>query len=298
MALKGTFSERQGLTPVLDVQIKQADHGLRTDLWNFIVREAFYPQRPMLKGHELGRRITEAWWCEIARLPMNGFPTWTEEATKAISAWILKTAPWNEVYDFLEVCRAAFMDESDLKPQVRREIGERFEAKVNEVLEANLAGYRFIDGEITTITSPIDVEAVEGALAATDQFAEVRKHLRNALALLSDRDNPDFTNSIKESISAVEGVCRIVLGDPSVTMGDAIKRLKDRFPAHGAFLGGMSQLYGWTSDTGIRHTSKGELDPDLHDAQFMLVLCSGFVSYMLGKASTITIANTGSPVGS
>lgn len=37
-------------------------------------------------------------------------------------------------------------------------------------------------------------------------------HLTKALSLLSDRNKPDYRNSIKESISAVEATCKSLTG--------------------------------------------------------------------------------------
>ncbi len=48
------------------------------------------------------------------------------------------------------------------------------------------------------------VKEVEEALEC--RYTPVKRHLSNALELLSDRENPDYQNSIKESITAVE-VC-------------------------------------------------------------------------------------------
>ena len=36
----------------------------------------------------------------------------------------------------------------------------------------------------------------------------VEKHIKKAIEHFSDRQNPDYRNSIKESISAVEAICR------------------------------------------------------------------------------------------
>ncbi len=40
----------------------------------------------------------------------------------------------------------------------------------------------------------------------------VNIHISKAITLLSDRDKPDYENSIKESISAVEALCEVITG--------------------------------------------------------------------------------------
>ena len=48
-------------------------------------------------------------------------------------------------------------------------------------------------------------------------------HLEKALILISNRESPDYANSIKESISAVEAICSEILGK-SDTLGSALKK--------------------------------------------------------------------------
>ena len=101
---------------------------------------------------------------------------------------------------------------------------------------------------------------------------------------MSNRDNPDFRNSVKESVSAVESACRHLTEMPSATLGEALKKLDQMDPLHGALKDGILKLYGWTSDEGgIRH-SLVESDNVKHaDAQFMLVACSAFVNYLFAR---------------
>lgn len=100
--------------------------------------------------------------------------------------------------------------------------------------------------------------------------------------MLSDREAPDYRNSVKESISAVEAVCRSVAGTPTATLGDALKRIPD---VHPAFSRAFSALYGYTSDaSGVRHALTNESNVTYADAKFMLVACAAFVSFMKASA--------------
>jgi hypothetical protein len=107
-------------------------------------------------------------------------------------------------------------------------------------------------------------------------------HLDTALARLADRSAPDYRNSIKESISAVEAVCQILTGDPKATLGQALKKLS----IHSALEKGFSAIYGYTSDAdGIRHALYEESILDADDAKFFLVSCSAFVNYLIAKST-------------
>ena len=74
---------------------------------------------------------------------------------------------------------------------------------LNKILERELSGYRFVSGRLADIANDQELEMLEAALADS-QFAGVDTHLQQALDLYTKRNNPDYRNSIKESISAVE----------------------------------------------------------------------------------------------
>jgi hypothetical protein len=110
--------------------------------------------------------------------------------------------------------------------------------------------------------------------------------LRNSLDLMSDRDDPKYGDSIKNSISAVETVCRKLTGNNKATLGQALKRLKDAgIQLHPSLELAFGQLYGYTSDeSGVRHAMMDEDHLELEDARYMLVACSAFISYLVVKA--------------
>ena len=143
-----------------------------------------------------------------------------------------------------------------------------------------MSAFRFVDDQLVRVTSESEIEAVEAPLAVGDH-PDVA-HLRSAMDHLSSRTNPDFRNSVKESISAVEAACRDLVGDPKATLGQALKSVDGLHPA---MRDAFSKLYGWTSDDGgIRHGLTDEaVQPGLDEAKFMLVACSAFVNFLMSK---------------
>lgn len=84
--------------------------------------------------------------------------------------------------------------------------------------------------------------------------------------MLSDRDNPDPRNGIKESISAVESACKKLTG-----LDEDLREA-------------LQKLYSWTSDdSGMRHGLSSAPTVTFADAQSMLVTCSAFVNYLLTR---------------
>ena len=118
-------------------------------------------------------------------------------------------------------------------------------------------------------------------------FEGVNKHFQNALDLFSDKQNPSYSNSIKESVSAVEAMCRLIVKD-ALTLGKALEQIEKEgsiiipTPLKQAF----DKLYGYSSSTqGIRHSYGITEKPDLKqdDARFFLIICSAFVNYLTSK---------------
>jgi len=115
----------------------------------------------------------------------------------------------------------------------------------------------------------------------------VHAHLRRALELLSDRASPDYRNSIKESISAVESLVGSTVGEKG-TLGQLIKKIEENVGLHPALRAAFSSLYGYTSDEdGIRHAILELQNITFEDAKFFLVVCSAFVNFVRGKVEAL-----------
>lgn len=140
--------------------------------------------------------------------------------------------------------------------------------------------YRIVRLQIVEITSPIEIEAVEEAI--NEGKDSVSTHLMAALQHYSHKLNPDYRNSIKESISAVEVICREITGKD--TLGASLNELEKKGIAFNSQLKtGFNNLYNYTNnkDTGIRHALMDDSHiPEQKEALFMLVSCSAFINYL------------------
>ena len=265
-----SFSERQGMRqPRVVAQVASMDDELRNGLWS-VLHLQFWQQLndPYLNEP---RGLLLSVWVNYLKLPADTLSI--DKGHRALRELFFKWE-WNEVYDLIE-----FVANTELEWQTR----QGYIDACNSVLARELAGYRFIEYQLVPIATDEELAAIEQANRDAGPYRPVRDHLRQAASLLSDRSNPDFRNSIKESISAVEAACEIVSGQRG-TLGDCLNRLGRTSPLHPAFRDALSRLYGWTSDAeGIRHALMGESTLGVADARFMLVLCSGFVSYLLSQ---------------
>ena len=153
---------------------------------------------------------------------------------------------------------------------------------------AFIIGYRFVDGQLTPITDDIEIEAINQAINI--KYEPVRIHLSKANKLMADRNAPDYENSIKESISAVEALCEILteIKGKEATLGKMLKLLDDRgIEIHSGLKSAFNVLYGYTSDAnGIRHAGNiGGPASTFEEAKYMLVSCSAFINYLIGVSA-------------
>lgn len=138
---------------------------------------------------------------------------------------------------------------------------------------------------MTPITSKEEIESIEEAIENTKD--NIKEHLNSALKHLADKESPNYRNSIKESISAIEALCRERTG--SNTLGAAFKELeKSGIQLHPALKSSFEKLYVYTNDekAGVRHAlmdDTSDYAPTFHEAKFMLVACSALINYIKGK---------------
>lgn len=273
------FSQRAGYTnPRTAIQIDWLDDVTKTALWNCFYQYYLIDFRKndfFSREYEFGRNYVLL-WTDFFHEPIDELEYNSFVALEHLHEYFF-SCKWFEVFDFFEFVLQTHSNEST---------NLVFLSAANQVLEEELSGYRIIDKLVTPITSEEEIQSIEAALASVDNLNSVHLHIQAALAKLSDRKNPDFRNSIKEAISAVESLSRIISDKPKATLGDALSAIeKDgKIQIHKALKNGLSNIYGWTSDAqGIRHSLLDEPTLTFDDAKFMLVSCSAFINYLLAK---------------
>lgn len=165
---------------------------------------------------------------------------------------------------------------------------EEIYAIFNSLFEKEYVGYRFVDNIILRITDKNEVKSIESS--SDTEYSVVNEHMEKAVALLADRKNPDYENSIKESISAVEAICEYLTGirGKEASLGKMLKKIEESgVVIHSAMKSAFNILYGYTSDAnGIRHAGNiGGPSSTFEEAKFMLVSCSAFINYLIGVSA-------------
>ena len=270
------FSKKYGYEVEKSIEYERVSDELRIRIWN--VFYSFDIQAGGLSSKRINLAFNGQRTIEMKIADKLGFLLGLSGAggspDKQIKDYILK-AEWYKVFDFIDIHLSCLDDEDRAKRSIQ----------YNEVLEAEKSGYRVVNFEISPITNKEEICVIEKAV--TSPYDSVNLHISKALSMYSDSQFPDYENSIKESISAVESICCIITGHdgPNTSLGKTIKKLKDSgVHIHAAMENAFSSLYGYTSDeTGIRHGGIDFKNAPAEDAKFMLVSCSAFVNYLIEK---------------
>jgi len=277
------FSERYGYKDIRDIiQLESIDEPLRNALWStlkifvwdYVRASTGIYHRYYLSDHSNRdiQALCRHLWFDYFKEPLDQLDNNWNTVYERLRRYFFD-CEWYEVYDFIEFVANNYE---------RYGAKEEFTSACNHVLEKEMSAYRFIGGVISRITEQKELEEIQQAL--DEALGPVQVHLRRSLELLSSRDAPDYRNSIKESISAVESLVASIVGAEKGTLGQLIKKLEDEIGLHPALKGAFSSLYGYTSDEGgIRHALLEAENVRFEEAKFYLVVCSAFVNFVAAK---------------
>lgn len=267
------FSVRNKLIAIDEaLQIEKMNNDLKNVLWSHIYkRYTVYDSfdKPSTK-------FMEIFYEYHIKLPCTKIPSSQIKRIDLLDG-LYETMSWNQVYDLVEFIYFFY-----------QKIGANYmlnsyTKEINEVLERERSGYRLINGQITPITDEIEIICIKEAIEE-NLLEPAKVQIQEAISKLSDREHPDYRNSIKESISAVETICRHITNES--TLDRAIPKLKNKgIEIPNILEDGMKKIYHFTNcGAGIRHALMDEsINIGFEEAKYMLVICSAFVNYLKAK---------------
>lgn len=265
------FSQRNGYS-TNNMQLESASDSLKRKIFatfykeEYDINDLFYQNTTGIEDMMIEMGITYTY-------PDNKIHK--DQNVKKLENAIVNAKEWYTIYDFME--RYLLICDKD-KANV-------MQSKFNHILEDEVSAYRIIDKQVIPVTNKSEILTIKEA--KNTGFNSVSIHLEKALNLFSDRRKPDYENSIKESISAVEAMCCIITGldGKNATLGNTLKKLKENgIHIHKAMEKAFLSLYGYTSDEdGIRHGGIDFANAPAEDAKYMLISCSAFINYLVEK---------------
>lgn len=288
--VRGGFSERIGKpTCITTVQLNEFDDHTRTQISNQLFKlldYIFSNQDEYSVGmYQDPASNMGSDFCKALRADVLGYSVflhsfdiirWDREFDRIDN--VIAQAPYNEVLDVIEYCYYWVTHRSD--PLIKTTWKNAF----NMLFRQEYVGYRFVSDQIVPVTDELEIREIEQACKTP--FDGARTQLQKALGFLSDRENPDYKNCVKESISAVESVCKVISGNEKATLKDALNSLiSNGMNIHGSLKSATLALYGYASDEGgIRHAEREtESTVTFEEAKFMMVTCSAIVNYLVAE---------------
>lgn len=289
-----SFSKRMGLIKSKRIQLDRIDNDLKNSLWNaFIISFDVLTQVSKFK-------ILKRVWVNFLKKAIDTIPHQEGILGKSLKEKKALVAlreeynrfRWNRVYDFVEYINQELLREVE-KASERNKVRYQkalinFKENITNFMKIENSAYRLVGNQIIPITNESEIDEIEQVLKSP--FEVVSIHIEKSMKLLSDKENPDYPNSIKESISAIEALCKIITEKKKITLGQALKKLEkdDKLNLHPALSKAFQNIYGYTSDaSGIRHALSDKEEILLEDANFMLIACSAFANYLIEKYSKV-----------
>lgn len=268
------FSDRIGATTLNSVlQLNDINQDLRHSLWNYFLENIWnknltssYDPSTTWKNIQF---ITKEVY-KYLKIPIDDVPSQNHLCKNFIKEKFL-SHDWYLPYNIIEHTLQILVLNSD-DPIIQ---------ELNRTLEKEGSGYRFILNEFVPISDETEIKGIEEVFTSQD---EASVHIKAALDAISNKENPDYRNCIKESISAVEVVARQITGKN--TLGKALNNLQKKgVNINPSFKEAMEKLYTYSNDekTGIRHSlMDGQNPPKYEEAKYMLVVCSAFANLLKG----------------
>lgn len=157
-----------------------------------------------------------------------------------------------------------------------RESGHVFHARVYNVLEASAA--LCMTCESIGAVAPCGLDAI----CSVPRYAGPGQHWMTSKSCLRQPE-PDYSGAVREAVHAVEGMCRVLLADETIVLGDALKRLRTQGRLSAPLAKCLDGLWGFANTRpGIRHgatTTEPGATPE--EARFVAGVCEQALQLLL-----------------
>jgi hypothetical protein len=203
------------------------------------------------------------------------------------SAWAalthhLKQCEWTEFFDFVELLGALLIKKEADGPFDDPEYFKEYQTAVNALFHDDGIGWTLNDkSELYRQVPKALAKRISGSESLlVDRFDAARVHYQKALTYLHQHPI-DEANSIKEIVSALESVSRVIVPKAS-TLGDAIKHMRknDKYSSH--LIDALEKLYAFSNVTPlVRHGHPTVRTVLLPEAELALFTGAAFIRYLI-----------------
>lgn len=212
------------------------------------------------------------------------------------SVWAsLSNMQWERVFDFCErlyghlACGVSGWNDfyqREVETESREEVQLHIEAELTRIFEEEHFGYEFTQGVVRRrgrSHSRDQVAKVEPTLG-DPRLNSARTHYKKALEYFENRSRPDYENTVKEAVCAVEAAAKSLFPELNAkTLGEVLKRIEGlgvgQVPKPLAVT--LSGVYGFrNAGEGVSHggADGGKVTPAI--AEYILAIAASQIIFL------------------
>ncbi|WP_202708329.1 hypothetical protein [Sporosalibacterium faouarense] len=207
---------------------------------------------------------------------------------------VLADMRWDKVYVFCErfyknllkeIVEYGFNNDEEIV-ETEAEVKDRFEEEVNNILCEDNIEFEFKKGEFFRRGRAITQKNTQrvGSILTDKKMYKVKKHYNKALNFFRDYEKPDYENTIKESICALELALEILTGEnTSKDFATNIQKYQgkayDKIPS--PITQGIIKIFGYRGRAdGVAHGIDKGLRVSEFEAELMLNITASYITYL------------------
>jgi hypothetical protein len=164
---------------------------------------------------------------------------------------------------------------------------EVYVERIRIILKEERAGYALgVDNKLIKITDEVELDEIDESLEKTKRFDGVSEHLQKARESFSNREQPNYKNSVRESILAVESLVKIIAGDKNSTLESAVKKIPN---LNENLKSSLVKLYHFRGDEGgVAHGNKEGQKSEVTEFEAKLILVNShtIINYLIATFLT------------
>ena len=120
------------------------------------------------------------------------------------------------------------------------------------------------------------------------EFKGADQHFEKAIKALNVRPNPDVENCVKDAVSAIESVGRIIVNNDKALLSDIIKDMAKNELIPRPLDEAIQKIYAYRGDQGgITHGLVGESKVTIDEAGFVLAMSAAIIIYLVKKRESV-----------
>jgi hypothetical protein len=261
------FSKRYGLRPTPE-GLMYEDVGERARAGLFHMTRQFFEDY-----FDLYRAL-----CAALRIPWNWNVGNDYQASRAIESLIMNCQWWQ----FYDICEVLWQSLKYKRTNLSEEI--------NTLFREEHLGFEIRDGKVEKIGSGFVDARIEETryLLKEPEFKGADKHFEKAMKALNARPNPDVENCVKDAVSAIESVGRIIVNDAKALLSDIIKEMAKNKTIPKPLDEAIQKIYAYRGDQpGVAHGLVGTSKVTIDEAEFVLAMSAVIIIYLIKKRQSV-----------